>query len=74
MDLTAGLDFSLDITTPDSDTILIYVRYLPSVDRPSMNSTIDTARRVIHITAKGYGWDSWLKIKEDVEPVKPSKE
>ena len=32
-----------------------------------MNSTIDDAREVILITAKSYGWDNWVKIRERVE-------
>src|SRR3989442_16007138 len=64
--------FTLQITSPDSETILIYVRYLPNVDREVMNMRIDTARKVIQITAKSYGWDSWVKIKEDVQMGKPN--
>jgi hypothetical protein len=62
--------FQLEITSPDSETILIYVRYLPDVDRTVMNLNIDTARQVIQITAKGYGWDKWLKIREDIQLAK----
>jgi hypothetical protein len=66
-DLTVENGFSLDIAEPDSETVLIYVRYLPNVDRTIMNMTIDTARKVIQTTAQSYGWDGWVKIKEDVE-------
>ncbi len=59
--------FILQIANPDSETILIYVRYFPKTDREMMNSAIDTARQVITITAKSYGWDSCLKVKEDVK-------
>jgi hypothetical protein len=59
--------FQLQITSPDSETIVIYVRYLPDVNRESMNIAIDAARRVIQITAKSYGWDGWVKIREDVQ-------
>lgn len=59
--------FALQITSPSSDTILIYVRYTPNVDRARMNLDIDTARKVIDITAKSYGWDTWLKVREDVQ-------
>jgi hypothetical protein len=32
-----------------------------------MNSTINAAREVIMTTAKSYGWDEWVKIRERVE-------
>jgi hypothetical protein len=32
-----------------------------------MNMAIAAAKKVIHITARSYGWDSWLKVREDVE-------
>lgn len=63
--------FTLQITSPDSETILIYVRYLPNVNREVMNIHIDAARKVIRITAKSYGWDSWLKVREDIQMGKP---
>lgn len=57
------------------DTILIYVMYLPSVDRRIMNASIEMARKTIASRAEGSGWSSWLKIKERVEMAgdKPSK-
>ncbi|MHB1745164.1 MAG: hypothetical protein ACYCPO_11250 [Acidobacteriaceae bacterium] len=65
--------FLLEIASPDSETILIYVRYMPDVNREVMNMSIDSARQVIQITAKSYGWDKWLKIREDVQLSKPDK-
>ena len=62
--------FFLQITSPNPETILIYVRYLPTVNREVMNTYIDAAREVIKITAKSYGWDKWLKIREDIHPAK----
>jgi hypothetical protein len=62
--------FLLQITSPDPETILIYVRYLPNVDRYAMNSSIDAARDVIHMTARSYGWDEWVKVREDIKPAK----
>jgi hypothetical protein len=61
--------FQLEITSPDPETILIYVRYMPNVNREIMNMNIDGARKVIQITAKSYGWDKWVKIREDVQPA-----
>jgi hypothetical protein len=62
--------YELQITTPDPETVLIYVRYMPDVDRTIMNSAIDTARKVIQITVKSYGWDDWVKVREDIQPAK----
>ena len=63
--------FLLQIASPDSETIMIYVRYFPDVNREAMNVTIDSARKVIQITAKSYGWDKWVKIREDVQLAEP---
>ena len=49
------------------DTILIYVRYLPNVNREVMNISINGAREVISIKTKQYGWNSWLKVREDIQ-------
>ena len=49
------------------DVILIYVRHLPNVNREVMNISINSAREVISIKAKQYGWNSWLKVREDVQ-------
>jgi hypothetical protein len=65
--------FQLQITSPDSETILIYVRYLPDVNRQVMNISIDTARKVIQITARSYGWDKWVKIREDIQLGKANR-
>lgn len=62
--------FQLEVAYTDPDTILIYVRYLPDVNRTVMNSEIDTARQVIGITVKSYGWDKWVQVREDVQPAK----
>jgi hypothetical protein len=50
----------------EEDTILIMVRYLPDVDREEMNVSIDNARKLVLILAKSNGWDSWVKVKEDI--------
>lgn len=70
-DATVDMPFSLSVVATDHETLLIFVRYQPNVDREPMNKMIETARDVIMITAKGYGWEKWVKIKERVEMVKP---
>jgi hypothetical protein len=62
--------YQLLITSPDPETVLIFVRYLPDVNREVMNMNIDAARQVVQITAKSYGWEKWVKIREDVQLAK----
>ena len=69
-DATETDGYDLEITSPDPETILIYVRYLPTVNRQVMNIALDATRKVIDITAKNYGWDSWLKVREDIQLAK----
>ena len=45
----------------------LYVRYLPDVNREIMNINLASARKVIAMEAKSYGWTAWLKTKEDIQ-------
>ena len=63
--------FSLDVVQSDHETLLIFVRYHPKTDREIMNRSIETAREVIRITANGYGWANWVKVRERVEMAIP---
>ncbi len=51
------------------DCILISVLHFPTVNRKAMNTEIEWSRKIILTTAKRYGWDKWLKIKEDIQMV-----
>lgn len=70
-----GLDGYLLFFIPreKENTILIFVRYTRQTNREAMNIGIDAARKVIEITAKGRGWNSWLKVKEKIELAEPNK-
>jgi hypothetical protein len=59
-----GIDFAR--SAEDSETIVILVRYAPNVSRPEMNAAIDRARNAVQLMANYYGWQDWVKIKEDV--------
>ena len=59
--------YSLDIVLADAETLQIVVRYQPTTNREQMNRTIAAARETIRSTARGYGWDKWVKIRETVE-------
>jgi hypothetical protein len=54
----------------NKDTIMIYVGYMPNVDRVSMNIGIDAARKVIKINAEAKGWQDWLRVEENLIPLK----
>jgi hypothetical protein len=70
-DMSAEKEFTMAfVRIEKEDAILIYVDYLPSVNRQRMNQTVDTARQVIAIESKGRGWP-WLKVKERVQMVEP---
>jgi hypothetical protein len=69
-DPTADNDFSLAIAYTDSETLVIFVRYAPDVERSRMNKSIEAAHKVIDITVKSYGWQDWIRVKEDVQPYK----
>jgi len=66
-DASADSPFFLSVVHVDHETLLIVVRYLPTVNREMMNSAIDSARKVIITRARSYGWDHWVKIREQVE-------
>jgi hypothetical protein len=66
-ELSAESPFSLGVVEADHETLVIFVLYRPTVNRESLNKAIDNARKIIMKTAKGYGWDKWVKIREKVE-------
>ena len=66
-DSSADRPFFLSVVQVDHETLLIFVRYHPTVNQEMMNSTINNARDVILIAAKSYGWDKWVKIRERIE-------
>lgn len=67
--------YSMDfVPLENNNTIVIYVRYMPKVNREIMNMNINGARKVIDIISKARGWSSWLKIKENVEMLESMKQ
>lgn len=70
-DPTVDSPYSVNIVNTDHETILLFVRYQPNVNREVLNMAVDMAREVIQTTAKSYGWGKWVKVKERVEMVKP---
>ncbi len=67
--MTTEYPYNLEIINTNQETLLIFVVYGPNMDRRIMNNAIDTAREVIQITVKNYGWDNWVKIKEQIEMI-----
>jgi hypothetical protein len=73
--LSVDNGFSMNfVPMVNENTILIYVRYIPSVvNREVMNLAIDGARKVISMISKSHDWDSWLIVKEDVQAFQMAK-
>ena len=47
-----------------TDTVIIWVFYLSSVDREHLNKRLDALRTLVKTAAKYYGWESWIKVTE----------
>jgi hypothetical protein len=50
------------------DAIRISVRYGAHVPAGELQSVVKSARDTMEVTARAHGWDTWLKIEEDVKP------
>jgi hypothetical protein len=61
--------YDLSVTNVDHETVAVVVFYGPQVNREAMNIAIESAHKVILMTAKGYGWSSWVKVQERIEPA-----
>lgn len=66
-DMTADSKFLVQIVIKDPETIVLFVRHLPTVNKRAMDIQLNAAREVIKINAKAYGWDKWLKVQEDIQ-------
>jgi len=53
------------------DTVVIYVRYYPSVVREVLDISLNSAHELVRITAQQHGWSSWVRVKENVRMTKP---
>ena len=70
-----GFGFSIsyhpDRRLGHENTIRISCIYLPAkANRKVMNETMQIARNLVMQHAKIYGWETWVKIEEKVEPFK----
>ncbi|MCS6291385.1 MAG: hypothetical protein H8K10_20770 [Nitrospira sp.] len=65
--------YSLDIVLADPQTLQIVVRHASTLDRNRLNKAIEAAREAIKSTARSYGWDKWVKIRETVEAYPAQK-
>ncbi|MCS6327909.1 MAG: hypothetical protein H8K06_12585 [Nitrospira sp.] len=64
---TPDRPYSLDIVLADPQTLQIIVRHASTMDREQVRKALDAAKDAIRNTAKSYGWDKWVKIRETVE-------
>ena len=69
VDARTGSGMTVDTVGRSPDTIVLRVRYMPNEQQDTMNKIIEYKKRLIRATAKGYQWESWLKIEEDVAPL-----
>jgi hypothetical protein len=70
---TPDRPYSLDIVLADPQTLQIVVRHASTLDKDQLNKTIEAAREAIKSTARGYGWDKWVRIRERVEMYQAKK-
>jgi hypothetical protein len=70
---SADRPYSLDIVLADPQTLQIVIRHASTMDREQVRKTIEAAREAIRTTAKSYGWDKWVKIRETVETYAAKK-
>lgn len=69
-DMTDSSKFLVQIVAKDSETLVLYVRYLADVNKTAMDIQLNADREVIKLTAKAYGWDKWVKVTEDIQQAK----
>ena len=70
VELSDSTKFSANfVALQEEDAVLVYVRYLPTVDQSSMKSQIGNLKDEITQRAASRGWSGWLKIREDVKMV-----
>lgn len=50
----------------DPDTVIVFVRYLPTTDRELLNAVVNNAKQLVELKAKNRGW-TWVKVREDVK-------
>jgi hypothetical protein len=71
--MSAEHPYSLAIVAADHETLAILVRHQPNVNREAMTRSLAAARTAILSRARRYGWDTWVKIQELVEPEPSQK-
>lgn len=64
----------LDIVLADPQTLQIVMRHASTMNREQVRKAIEAAKETIRTTARGYGWDKWVKIRENVEMYAAKKE
>ena len=70
---TPDRPYSLDIVLADPQTLQIMIRHASTMDKEQLRRAIEGARETIRNTAKSYGWDKWVKIRETVEMYSAKK-
>ena len=75
VELSESTNYSIQfIPLEKSNTILICVFYMPSADRELMNTHIENIKEMVKLNAKSRGWNSWLKINENIKMGKSKQQ
>ena len=59
--------YSLDIVLADPQTLQIIVHHAATMDRAQVKNVPRPRRTRSENTARSYGWDKWVKIRETVD-------
>lgn len=60
--------WGLSVVPEYDDTLVVYIIYSKQFirDPKMMNKSIETCHEVINMLSKKYGWQNWVKIRDDV--------
>jgi len=57
----------------DPNTVIVFVRYLPDMDRELLNTVVNNAKEIVRLKSRSYGWEDWVKVSEDVKMSRSNK-
>lgn len=62
------------ISDPFNDTVIIIAVYYPDkANEDVVKNAVQAARNIIQAYAQKQGWESWLKVKERLQPLSMSQ-
>jgi hypothetical protein len=72
-DMQSRSGMMIDVSGKDSETLVIFLTYLPNTSRVLINRKMDNCKKRVHKIAQLYKWDDWLKVEENIEMAEPPK-